>query len=186
MNLFTPSRENRYWFFALLVVMAILSSLFFGPSLQEALFAQETQAILFLSGLILCTLGVVFYGFYTRIGRFELFVWLGLAAVYVMLIFRLGAPERSHLIEYSILAVFFHRALLERMKFNKKKWPAAIWAFAGTFGIGILDESLQLFLPERVFDPEDIVFNGLAAFMALGVSLTLHWTRRRFGPRADR
>jgi len=45
---------------------------------------------------------------------------------------------------------------------------------------GTCDEWIQIFLPDRVFDPEDILFNALSALMAIGVSLALQWTRKRF------
>ena len=49
-----------------------------------------------------------------------------------------------------------------------------------TVFIGTCDEWIQIFLPDRVFDPEDILFNALSALMAIGVSLALQWTRKRF------
>jgi len=49
-----------------------------------------------------------------------------------------------------------------------------------TVFIGTCDEWIQIFLPNRVFDPEDILFNALSALMAIGVSLALQWPRKRF------
>ena len=49
--------------------------------------------------------------------------------------------------------------------------------------IGALDEGIQLFLPARVFDPTDILFNALAAGMAVGASLALRWARLRTASR---
>jgi len=45
--------------------------------------------------------------------------------------------------------------------------------------IGVLDECIQAFLPNRVFDPLDILFNALAAVMAVVASAALTWARRR-------
>jgi len=53
-------------------------------------------------------------------------------------------------------------------------------AFAITVAIGILDECIQIFLPSRVFDPLDMLFNSLAALMAIGGSMALHWARKKF------
>ncbi len=38
-----------------------------------------------------------------------------------------------------------------------------------------------MFLPSRVFDPEDILFNVLAAVMAVAASVALGWARLRMG-----
>jgi VanZ family protein len=43
----------------------------------------------------------------------------------------------------------------------------------------VLDEFIQAFLPSRVFDPADILFNVLAAVMAAAASVALRWARRR-------
>ncbi len=49
--------------------------------------------------------------------------------------------------------------------------------------LGLLDECLQLFVPSRVFDPWDILFNVLAGALAVGASVALGWARRRAGRR---
>ena len=96
-----------------------------------------------------------------------------------MFFFRLGAPERSHLIEYSVLAVLLHKAFTERFKLGKKIIRPALFALSVGILLGAMDESVQLLLPHRYFDPEDIVFNSLAVAMAIGTSLLLHWLHRR-------
>ena len=49
----------------------------------------------------------------------------------------------------------------------------------------MIDECIQAFIPSRVFDPEDILFNVLAAMMAVVSSVALSWARgrRRVGNR---
>lgn len=44
---------------------------------------------------------------------------------------------------------------------------------------GVVDECIQAFLPNRVFDPTDMLFNTLAAVMAIVASAALAWARRR-------
>ena len=46
------------------------------------------------------------------------------------------------------------------------------------FIIGAIDEFFQLFLPDRVFDVIDILFNGFAAFRAIAVSSVIRWVRK--------
>jgi len=51
--------------------------------------------------------------------------------------------------------------------------------------LGWLDEAIQWFLPNRVYDPVDVGFNALAALMAIAASAALAWARRwrdRRGP----
>jgi hypothetical protein len=141
---------------------------------------QNVQAVFFLTGMVLAAVAIVIHGWRrVRPHRSELALWFGLAAVYTMLVFRLGAPERSHLIEYSVLAIFIHRALLERWG-DERAWRTAGVAFALTGAVALLDEGIQFFLPHRVFDPVDLFFDGMVAAMALLASRVLNWGRRHF------
>ena len=180
--LFNTPRENRYWIYALLTIIAIFATLFMGRPLQQMLRDQNVQAGFFLTGMLLTALAILFHGLKVRPTKHEFAVWFGLAAVYLMLFFRLGAPERSHLIEFSVLAVFIHKALLERQGTERNGWKPAIFAFFLTVAIGIIDESLQLVVPNRHFTYEDILFNALAAFMAISGSMVLQWAGNKFRP----
>jgi VanZ family protein len=51
-------------------------------------------------------------------------------------------------------------------------------AVVATAALGLLDECIQAFLPSRVFDPLDILFNVLAGTMAVGASMALAWARK--------
>ena len=70
-------------------------------------------------------------------------------------------------------------ALIERAIHKEKITKPALIAFLAAFVIGFLDEFFQLFIPDRVFDPIDIFFNGFVAFMAIGVSSAIRWVRKR-------
>ncbi|MDG2195236.1 MAG: VanZ family protein [Polaribacter sp.] len=180
MTLFTSSKEKKRWIYALFVLIAILFTLVFGDQLVALQLDQNIQASVFLFCMVLIGLMILVHALKTRPNKTKITIWLGITAVYTLLILRLDASERSHLIEYSVLAVFIHEALIER--FNKKKnqvLKTAFLAFALTFTIGVLDECIQLFLPRRVFDPIDILFNTLAAFMAIGTSILILWIHRK-------
>jgi len=109
----------------------------------------------------------------------EITVMLGIAAVYLMLFLRIGIAERTHLFEYSVLALFIYEALKERVLQGRRVPIPALTALLTTVLIGVIDETLQLFLPHRVFDPVDIMFNSFASLMAIGGSMILSWVRRR-------
>ncbi|MBN7812482.1 VanZ family protein [Algoriphagus sp. H41] len=174
MDLFTSARERRLWLWVLLTVAAIYATLFMGRPLANQLRDQNLQAVIFVLGMLLAGTAVLLHGWRTKPGKFEMSVLLGIAAVYVMFFFRLGAPERSHLIEYSVLAVFLHRALLERSTNKKPSLSPALLAIGLGVLIGLLDEVLQFFLPNRTFDPEDMFFNGFAVIMAIAASSLLN------------
>jgi len=179
MPVFTSTKEKRLWIWAGAVVLAIFSTLVFGQQLAGLIQNQDINAAIFLLGMILIGLAVLFHGLRGRSDKSELVIWLGIAAVYMMVFLRLTMSERTHLIEYSVLAIFIHSALVERLNHENQIIKPALIAFLFTFTIGVIDESIQLFLPHRVFDPVDILFNGLAAFMALVSSMTLFWIRKK-------
>ena len=91
---------------------------------------------------------------------------------------RMALGERTHLIEYGVVAVFIHEALTERASHGRRVPVPAALAILATALLGALDECIQAFLPTRVFDVQDIVFNTLAAVMAIATSLALGWARR--------
>ena len=180
MSLFKSTKEKRLWLFALAVVLIIISTLFLGTPLTELLADQNVRAVFFLMGMALVAGAVLFHGFRNNASRIEWVVLIGMLAIFLMLFLRLGMAERSHLIEFGVLAIFIYMAMSERMGSNIPILKPAIWAFGLSLLIGIIDEGLQIFIPDRVFDPVDIFFNGMAAFMAIGSSLLLQWLRKKF------
>ena len=132
---------------------------------------------LFMLGLMTLTLALK-----SRPGGVEIGIGVGVAAVYLMVFARMAVPEeRSHLIEYSVVAVFIYEALQERASQGRRVPLPALMAVLATSLVGFLDECIQLLLPTRVFDPRDILFNVLAAVMAVVATLFLRWARRRRG-----
>jgi VanZ family protein len=49
-----------------------------------------------------------------------------------------------------------------------------------TVFIGVLDEGIQYFLPDRVFDTNDMLFNVIAAGGAIGGIMVLRWVKKLF------
>ena len=95
-----------------------------------------------------------------------------------MVLVRMALEERTHLIEYGVVAVLILEALTERAGHGRRVPLPAVLAILATALIGAVDECIQAFLPTRVFDVQDIVFNTLAAVMAVATSLALGWARR--------
>jgi VanZ family protein len=133
----------------------------------------------FFTGFLLVILVVAPIGLSKRPGRFEIWAALGIAAVYGMVLTRafINPVERTHLFEYSLLAVFIYQAFIERVK-NGGKVPApAFLAVLLTALLGWLDEGIQWLLPNRVYDIRDVGFNALAGLMAIAAILVLGWAR---------
>lgn len=180
MPLFKSLREKRLWLLALMVLLLIFSTLFVGQPLLEYFGDQNLRAIIFLTVMILIGAAILFHALKTRPSRIEIAIWLGMAAIFIMFFLRLGMPERSHLIEYAVLAILIHKAIDERIGREKQILIPALIAIVITFLIGVLDECIQIFLPDRVFDIQDILFNGMVVSMAIGFRLVFTWVRKHF------
>ena len=181
MSLFSSTRERRLWLWTLAVVAAIASSLWVGGELAEALrdldaLEEALSVSLFLLGMLLVGTTAVLQGVWARPGRLEIAVAAGIAAVYLLVFLRIAIlEERSHLIEYGVLGVFVFAALTERASQGRRVPAPAIVAILATSALGLLDECLQLVVPNRVFDPWDILFNVGAGALAVGASVALGW-----------
>ena len=178
MTIFKSRREQRLWTAAVLVVAAIYATLGLAATLAGLIGNQTLSAVIFLGGMVLIGLVVFFQGWGTKPGGLEIGVIIGIIAVYLFALFRMTIPERSHLIEYSVVAVLIFEALTERIASGGKVPLPALQAVLWTAGVGAFDELIQLFLPRRVFDPVDILFNTLAALLAIAGLLTLRWAKQ--------
>ena len=180
MSAFSSDRERRLWAWTLAVVVAIYSTLGLARTLAGAL-GDGGAAVLFLLAMLLVGATVVTQGLKTRPGGAEIAVALGVAVTYLLVALRMSiATERSHLIEYGVVAVFIYEALTERASQGRRVPVPALLAVLATSLVGVLDECIQAFLPSRVFDPVDILFNVLAAVMAVVASAALGWARRSY------
>lgn len=178
---FSSKREKKLWIGALFVVIAIFSTLVLARQLASELRDRGLLSTGFWVGIFLVVFTVFLQGLRIKPKRAELFTWIGIAGVYLLVFLRMHVPEeRSHLIEYSVLAVFILEALKERKNNGFQVPYFGLLAWGITSLIGILDELIQLVIPVRVFDWIDISFNALAAFLAIAASTILSWVRKKF------
>ena len=185
--LFASDRERRLWAWTLAVIVAIYSTLGLARTLAGILRDEGILVAAFALGMVLVGATVVVLGLRKRPGAAEIGIALGIAAAYFMVMFRMALPEeRTHLIEYSVVAVFIHEALKERAGQGRHVPVPALVAVAAASVVGVIDECIQALIPSRVFDLEDILFNFLAALMAVVASVALSWARRRRRDRAQR
>ena len=177
---FSSARERRLWIWTAVVVAAIYSTLGLAQTLADRLGNDFFAVWLFLLGCVLVLLAVVTQGLRVRPSGIEIAVALGVAAAYMLVFVRMAIPtERSHLVEYGVVAVLVYEALAERASHGRRVPVPALLAILITTLIGTLDEGIQWLLPSRTFDPVDILFNVLAAVMAVTASAALQWARRR-------
>lgn len=182
MSLFASNRERRLWIWASLTVLAIYSTLGLARSLEGTLRAKGLLEASFILGVALIGIAIVIQGWKSRPGGYEIGLALGIAAVYFMVFVRMANPaERTHLLEYSVVALLINEALAERSKAGLQVKLQPLLVVLITSVIGLVDECIQLLLPSRIFDPRDILFNGLASALAVGAAYSLGWVRRRKG-----
>ena len=176
---FTSRRERRLWGWTLAVVAAIYSTLGWAPALAKFLRDRGLLDGLFVLGLLLIGAAILTQALKVRPHRIEIGVALGIVATYLLVFVRMAIPEeRTHLIEYGVVAIFVKEVLTERASQGRRVPVPALLAILTTALVGLLDECIQAFLPNRVFDYRDILFNGLAAVMAVAASVALTWARR--------
>lgn len=176
---FSSRRERRLWGWTLAVVATIYSTLGLAATLAGFLRNRGQLDDLFVLGLILIGAAILAQGLTWRPRGIELVVALGIVATYLLVFARMAIPEeRTHLIEYGVVAVFVNEALTERASQGRHVPVPALLAVLATAMVGLLDECIQAFLPNRVFDYRDILFNGLAAVMAVAASMALAWARQ--------
>lgn len=185
-SFFSSKRERRLWTALAIVLLAIYATLAHAPAIAAMLRERvDLTAAMFMASLVtLVTISILFVR--TRPGRAEIAVGVGIVIVYLMAWLRIGVAtpeERTHLFEYSLVAALVHEALLER-RANGRRVPApAILALVISVLLGWLDEGIQSLLPNRVYDPVDILFNTLAATIIIGARWILAFVRRWVGAR---
>ncbi len=179
MSRFTSSRERRLWLWTLTVVAAIYSTLGLAGNLADGLDNRDLTTVSFAVGMLLIGVTVVTQGLRTKPSGAEIGVALGVVVVYLMVLLRMALAERSHLIEYGVVASFIYEALKERAGQSRGVPVPAVLAVLLTGAVGVVDEAIQVFLPSRVFDPVDMLFNALAGGMAVLARVALARARRR-------
>ena len=182
MTLFSSRRERRLWLWVLVVMAAIYATLGLAQTLAETLRERGLLDIsigLFLLCMFLVGVTILTQGLRVRPGGAEVAVGVGVAAAYLLVFTRMTVPtERSHLIEYGVVGVLIYDALTERKSQGRRVPLPPVLAVLVTVALGALDEGIQWLLPNRVFDPVDILFNTLAGTMAVAASAALAWARR--------
>ena len=92
------------------------------------------------------------------------FFFVLLTTVFILSMDLVKRPvERIHFSEYGFLAFVLFRFLHH---WDSSRYTYG-WTAIGVCLIGFLDEALQGLLPNRVYDPRDLWFNGVAGVLGL-------------------
>ncbi|MBO6576774.1 MAG: VanZ family protein [Rhodothermales bacterium] len=175
-----PDREGRLWIWAGVVVLIIYTTL--GPAQIINEWLRERSML-----LNTVTIGVGAFAavalaawLRTKPGLQQVGFVLGALAAAAMAVMRVDSIElRTHLFEYGVVAMLIYQAFSERWRGRYGLFAPAAAGFAVSVVVGAVDEAIQWFLPNRVFDPVDIGFNAVAAGMVIGIGLVITWMRRR-------
>ena len=144
MKLFETDRERRFWLWALAVVIAIYATLPLAGTLAQVLRDRSTLNDATFFGFLVVSAAIVGIMLNRRPGHREFWIILGVTAVLGMAITRMGVSpdERTHLIEYGLVAVLIHHALTERLRQHQRLLLPAALAVAITALLGLLDETI--------------------------------------------
>ncbi len=179
MPLFTSKREKRLWIWTMVIIVAIYASLGIARPISNILIDNGLLTPFFIAGMLLVCVTILTHGFKRRPGKIDIILVPGVIAVYLMVFVRIEIPqERTHLIEYGVLAIFILETFKERAKNIDYLLSPALLAILSTGIFGIIDELIQAFIPNRIFDIRDILFNTFAGILAVGISSILVWIRK--------
>ncbi|MEX2015738.1 MAG: sulfatase [Candidatus Hydrogenedentales bacterium] len=173
-------RRGGRWLFALLYTLAIFFLAQYVPAFWSWLtteFGTEAAGRLVdravpLAGLVVLVLAVAFW----RVRRPVTYLWLLVAMLgyaYLLTLYCEYPVERIHLLQYSLLAWAYYRAL--RLDTS---YPAAIaGAAVAVVVVGVADELIQHFLAGRSGTVADTLLNWFAGGLGLIALVALHRDR---------
>ena len=178
-TLFASPRERRLWVWTLIVLLAIYASLGLARTIADFLRENGLLQLSVVAITFVVLVPLAWQWVKKRPGWSEIGVALGIALAYWLTILRIENPaERTHLIEYGVVAALIHMALLERTQNGREVVMPAAVAVGATALLGLLDEGIQFILPNRIFDWQDVFFNAFAGFMVIVARLALAPVKR--------
>ena len=158
--------KNMWWIAVGVYLAFIYSTLGIAPAVWDGLndvLAGKAKLLVYIVAFLACIFLLIYVIFVKKekvVNRYLLlllFIWAFIA------LNRLATRpvEKIHLIEYGFLSVLVYNALRKHLDpFDKRLY---IYGCLFCFGAGLVDELIQLFLPNRVFDLRDVFFNTFAS-----------------------
>lgn len=172
--------KSKYWLITILYTLFIFVTLPITPALWKYLqsslghFPLYFLYLIYLSGTIII-LGYLFSCSQER----GITIYLKFAAIATIFGYYLKTitipAEKTHLMEYALLSYFIGKAF--QLEDTKNQDIRYFQAFLLITFIGSLDEGIQYYLPNRVFDIKDILMNSLAGFLGLACFRLIIYSR---------
>ena len=174
---FVSYREKRLWAATIVLILLIYFTLGLIREWLQALESSGWGTTLFVLGCFLILVWVVTRGMTILPRAKEIMVGLGIAVSYTLTFAQIEQPEeRIHVVMYGVVALLLHAALIERYV-PAKSLSLGFSVILITAALGTVDELIQLILPHRVFDVNDILYDLFASVMAVGANAALWWAR---------
>ena len=165
--------KNRLWILIIIYVIFIYVSLPFFPAFITTLRGFFSKELLNLLSLVLSVsfflmLSVWIYNKKYKVNQFLLIISPLLLLTYLSLSLDVWV-ERIHFIEYAVLGLLISRAV------NVRTLHGIISTCCLIILIGVVDEIIQWFLPNRVGDMRDVTMNSFGGLSGLWLGQFLYW-----------
>lgn len=163
------ARNYRDGLIAAAYILLMFAGLPYLPIFWDRL--ARTSPLLFagFSTLLVPAIAVSAFGYLLFRGRrrtpAHLLLTGGICLLFVAAVYKISTvpADRFHIVEYVILSILVFRALEGRVS-PHLVYPGVI---ACAFMVGILDEAVQALIPNRVYDPIDILVNWLSSLFGI-------------------
>jgi VanZ family protein len=156
------------WTLVIIYISLIYASLFIVPWFTSKL--EETGFLSWLAVSVFALFILILWilnRFLFRIRNPKAYLFLLIISLFYLAALR-GMPDpvsKIHLIEYSILSFL----ILSVLKLNFAGIKLYSLTILIIFFVGVLDEVLQLFIPTRIFDFNDIFGNTFGGYLGIAI-----------------
>ena len=172
-NILNLISKKRLWVLISIYILFIYVSLPFFPVFINVLRSFISKELLNLLSLVLSVsffllLSVWIYNKKYKVNQFLLIISPLLLLTYLSLSLDVWV-ERIHFIEYAVLGLLISRAV------NVRTLHGIISTCCLIILIGVVDEIIQWFLPNRVGDMRDVIMNSIGGLSGLWLGQFLYW-----------
>ena len=172
-NILNLISKKRLWVLIIIYILFIYVSLPFFPAFIKVLRSFISKELLNFLSLVLSVsffllLSVWIYNKKYKVNQFLLIISPLLLLTYLSLSLDVWV-ERIHFIEYAVLGLLISRAV------NVRTMHGIIAACSLITLIGVVDEIIQWFLPNRVGDMRDVIMNSFGGLSGLWLGRFLYW-----------
>lgn len=165
------SSLRTVWWGALIAYVSIIyCTLGVMQSMWASLSTELTGKLVAALSLLYTLAGIICFAFIVFANRaksilkyvlFFLFAWV----LFKMLAAAQTPAEKIHIAEYGLVGILVYNAL--KIDVDRFKWRLYAYGSLLCLVSGAIDEVIQRFLPNRVFDWRDIVMNGVSGVVTL-------------------